>query len=186
VFPVPLEPRIDLAIVAGNAAKAENHAHERCCAEEQEDGDGTWPKRARSRVFVDRTDTYDRPHKENNDRGAPYQKRSEITPGMGWCNRLRGERLGSPRMEHRGVSVCALLIEDGRSHDIRGSALVALIRTELRYGCHSVVPDLATPYDTGLSDENFSSIGSFRANAFAKLKPSDLSSGTRTHTYDWR
>ena len=55
-------------------------------------------------------------------------------------------------MEPGGVSVCSLLIEDGRSHDVRGPALVALIRIQLRYGCHSVVPDLATACDTGLLD----------------------------------
>ena len=67
--------------------------------------------------------------------------------------RLRGKGLGRPRMEPGGVSVCALLIEDGRSHDVRGSALVALIRVQLRYGCHAVVHELATACDTGLLDE---------------------------------
>ena len=51
-----------------------------------------------------------------------------------------------------GVRVCALLIEDGRSHDVRGPALVALIRIQLRYGCHAVVHELATACDTGLFD----------------------------------
>ena len=47
----------------------------------------------------------------------------------------------------------ALLIEDGRSHDVRGTALVALIRIQLRNGCHAIVHELATTAcDTGLLD----------------------------------
>ena len=46
----------------------------------------------------------------------------------------------------------ALLIEDGRSHDVRGTALVALIRIQLRNGCHAIVHELATACDTGLLD----------------------------------
>ena len=48
--------------------------------------------------------------------------------------------------------MCPLLIKDGRSHDVRGSTLVALIRIQLRYGCHAVVLELATACDTGLLD----------------------------------
>ena len=55
-------------------------------------------------------------------------------------------------MELVGISARSLLIEDGRSHDVRGPALVALIRIQLRNGCHAVVPDLATACDTGLLD----------------------------------
>jgi hypothetical protein len=43
MFPVPAESGIDLAIIAGNAAQAENQARERCRAEEEEEGDGTRP-----------------------------------------------------------------------------------------------------------------------------------------------
>jgi hypothetical protein len=46
----------------------------------------------------------------------------------------------------------SLLIQDGGSHDVRGSALVALVKIQLRYGCHSVVPDLATACDTSPFD----------------------------------
>ena len=84
--------------------------------------------------------------------GSPNKKRPEKAPGAGWCDRLRGKGLSRPRMEPGGVCVCALLIEDGRSHDVRGPALVALIRIQLRYGCHAVVHELATACDTGLLD----------------------------------
>src|SRR5271169_7410 len=103
-------------------------------------------------MFIDRADTYDRPHKENSDRRAPYQKRSEITPGTGWRNRLGRKGLGRPRIEPGGVCVCALLIEDGRSHDVRSPTLFAKIRIQLRYGCHAVVLELATACDAGLLD----------------------------------
>jgi hypothetical protein len=54
--------------------------------------------------------------------------------------------------------VCSLLIENGRSHNVRGSALVAIKRIQLRYGCHAVVPEQAISYDTELFDCDFSSI----------------------------
>ena len=83
---------------------------------------------------------------------SPKQKGTSITPRIWRRCRLGGKGLGRPRMEPGGVRVCALLIEDGRSHDIRGPTLVALIRIQLRYGCHAVVPELATACDTGLFD----------------------------------
>ena len=85
--------------------------------------------------------------------GPQTKKRPEKPRTRRWRDRLRGKGLGRPRMESGRVRVCALLIEDGRSHDVRGTALVALIRVQLRNGCHAVVHELATACDTGLFDE---------------------------------
>jgi hypothetical protein len=86
-------------------------------------------------------------------RYSPKQKGASI-PARIWRRcRLRGKGLGRPRMESGGVCVCALLIKNGRSHDVRGSALVALIRVQLRYGCHAVVLELATACAPGSSIE---------------------------------
>ena len=63
---------------------------------------------------------------------SPKQKGAPVPARIWRCRCLRGKGLSRPRMEPGGVSVCSLLIEDGRSHDVRGSALVALIRIQLR------------------------------------------------------
>jgi hypothetical protein len=82
---------------------------------------------------------------------SPKQKRASIPARIWRCCRLGGKGLCRSRMEPGGVSVRSLLIEDRRSHDVRGSALVALIRVQLRYGCHAVVPELATACTPGSS-----------------------------------
>ena len=92
------------------------------------------------------------PEASKEDSEAPEQEWSYIPARIRRRNGLCGIGLACPRIEYAGKGACSLLIEDGGSDDIRGSALVALIRVGLQNGCHCVFPDLATPCDTGLFD----------------------------------
>src|SRR5580692_8134447 len=83
-------------------------------------------------------------------RYPPKQKRATVPARIWRCSGVGRIGLARTRMERTRICAGPLLVEDWSSHDVRGSALVALIRIELRYGCHSAVPDLATPCDTGL------------------------------------
>jgi hypothetical protein len=98
------------------------------------------------------TESSEAPKEGEDRRYSPKQKGASISAWIWRASGLRGKGLGCSRMEPGRVRVCALLIEDGRSHDVRGTALVALIQVQLRNGCHAVVHDLATACDTGLLD----------------------------------
>ena len=152
MLPVPTEARIYLSIVAGYPAKTEDHTCKRNRSEEQESGDIICPQRSRRWMFKNRTETHNRPHQQNEDSWSPKNEGHEITPGAGWRYCLRRKGLARPRTERARIGAGSLFVEDRCSHDVRGSALVALIRIQLRYGCHPVVPDLATACDTGPSD----------------------------------
>ena len=93
-----------------------------------------------------------KPKKAKAHRYSPKQQGLAITSRIRRRSRFCGERLCRSRMEFGGVGVRSLLIEQRRRHDVRRSALVALVWILLRYGCHAVVPDLATACDTGLHD----------------------------------
>jgi len=83
---------------------------------------------------------------------SPKHKRSPVSTRARWCSHLSRVGLARPGIKRSRLSASSLLIEDGGSHDVGRSALVALVKIQLRYGCHSVSPDLATPCDTGPSD----------------------------------
>ena len=152
MLPVPVEARIYLAIVAGYLAKTEGHPCKRDQREEQEDGNGICGQCSCRWMFHKRAETGNCPHKKNEGCWSPENKGTEITPRDGRRGSLGRVGLTRPRIERTGVCACPLLVENGRSHDVRGSALVALVRIQLRYGCHSVVPDLATACDTSPFD----------------------------------
>src|SRR5580658_10473877 len=83
---------------------------------------------------------------------SPKHERSPVPTRVRRRGGLSRVGLARPRIERSRIGASSLLIEDGGSHDVRGSALVAFVKIQLRYGCHSVVLDQATPCDTGPSD----------------------------------
>jgi hypothetical protein len=147
-----MEARIDLAIVAGYLAKTEGHPCKRNQREEQENGDSIWVQCGCRWVFKNRAETDNRPNTKDEECRSPKKKGAEITTRAGWRDCLSRVGLARPGTERAGVVARSLLIHDGGSHDVRGSALVALVKIQLRYGCHSVVPDLATVCDTSPFD----------------------------------
>src|ERR1700691_4767969 len=80
---------------------------------------------------------------------SPKHERSPESTRARRCSHLSRVGLARPRIKRSRISASSLLIEDGGSHDVRGSALVALVKIQLRYGCHCVVPELAAACDTG-------------------------------------
>jgi hypothetical protein len=148
-----MEPGINLSVVAGDPSKIQEHPTNARRTEKQENSDRVSQGCSGLRVIENADKTDEAPKKGKAYWYSPKQERSSV-PARIWRRRcLRRIRLGRPRMESGGVCVCALLIEDGRSHDVRGSALVALIRVQLRYGCHAVVHELATACAPGSSIE---------------------------------
>lgn len=152
VLPVPMEARIDLAIEAGDLAKTEDYPCKRNHREEKENGDSIWAQCGCRWVFENRAETDNRPNTKDEECRSPKNKGAEITSRAGWRDCLSRVGLSRPRTERARISASPLLIEDGCSHDVRGPAVVAFIRIQPRYRCHSVAPDLATACDTGPSD----------------------------------
>ena len=152
MLPVPMEARIDLAIVAGYLAKTEGHPCKRNQREEQENGDSIWVQSGCRWVFKNRAETDNRPNTKDYECRSPQNKGAEITSRAGWRDCLSRVGLARPGTERARIGAGSLLIEDGGRHDVRGPALVTLIRIQLRYRCHSVDSDLATACDTGPSD----------------------------------
>jgi hypothetical protein len=143
--------------VARDPSKTQEHPTNAPGTEKQKNSDSISQARSGLGMIENADKTDEAPKKGKAYWYSPKQKGASIPERIWRRCRLRGKGLGRPRMESGGVCVCALLIKNGRSHDVRGSALVALIRVQLRYGCHAVVRDLATACDTGFLDCDFSS-----------------------------
>ena len=152
MLPVPMEARIDLPVIASDAPKVEDQTNKRKYFKEQKDSSQVQPKHCRFREFENGPETNDCPHRQKENYGSPKHERSPVSARARRCSGLSRVGPARPRTECARIGACSLLIKDGRSHDVRGSALVALVKIQLRYGCHSVVLDLATPCDTGPSD----------------------------------
>jgi len=148
-----MEVRIDLPVIASDAPKVEDQTDKRKHFKDQEDRGQVQPKHCRFREFENGPETNDGPHRQKENHGPQKQERSPVPTTARRRSGLSGIGLARPRTERARIGAGSLLVEDGCSHDVRGPALVALVRIQLRYGCHPVVPDLATAYDTGLSDE---------------------------------
>lgn len=144
---------IDFAIIASNLTEAENHTRKANEAEADKKSNWTLHNPKRAGIASNRAQACGSPENGKENSEAPEEKRTRIPTKNRRLNGLRGEGLGLPGMEPSGIAVCSLLIEDGCYHDVRGTALVTLIRVQLRYGCHAIVPELATACDTGLFDE---------------------------------
>jgi hypothetical protein len=138
--------------VARDPSKTQEHPTNAPGTEKQKNSDSISQARSGLGMIENADKTDEAPKKGKAYWYSPKQKGASIPARIWRCCCLGGKGLGRPRMEPGRVRVCALLIEDGRSHDIRGPALVALIRVLLRYGCHAVVYELATACDTGLFD----------------------------------
>ena len=152
MLPVPIEARIDLLVIASDAPKAEDQTNKRKHFKEQKDSSQVQPKHCRFREFENGPETNDCPHRQKENYGSPKQERSPVPTRARRRSGLSGVGLARPRTERARIGAGSLLVEDGCSHDVRGPALVALIRIQLRYRCHPVAPDLATACDTGPSD----------------------------------
>ena len=69
--PVPMEPRIDFAIVTGDPAKVQDHAPETSNTHKQENGDRAFRGRRGLRVCWHRAGTRETPEEEKEDRKSP-------------------------------------------------------------------------------------------------------------------
>jgi hypothetical protein len=150
VFPVPVEPGIDLTIVASDSTKTQEHPTNARDTEKQQNHDRVSQCDSGLRTIENTDETDEAPKEGKTYWYSPKQKRATVPARIWRCSGEGRIGLASTRMERARICAGPLLVEDRSSHDVRGSALVALIRIELRYGCHSAVPDLATPCDTGL------------------------------------
>ena len=148
-----MEARIDIPVIAGDAPKVEDQTNKRKYFKEQKDSSQVQPKHCRFREFENGPETNDCPHRQKENYGSPKQERSPVPTRAGRRGGLSRVGLACPRIERSRIGASSLLIEDWGSHDVRGSALLAFVKIQLRYGCHSVVLDLATPCDTGPSIE---------------------------------
>ncbi len=160
MLPVPVKLRIDLPVVAGNPTKIHEHTSDKRHAQNQENTNCISNRRRRFRMSKNPTETGKAPEEGKAYWYRPKQERAGVPTRTRRRNRLCSLGLAYPRIKHAGISARSLLVKYGRSHNIRGCTLVALIRVRLQYGCHCVFPDLATPCDTGLFDCDFSPIRS--------------------------
>jgi hypothetical protein len=148
MLPVPMEARIHLPVIASDASKVEDQTNKRKHFKDQEDRGQVQPKHCRFREFENGPETNGGPHRQKENHGSPKQERSPVPTRARRRSGLSGVGLARPRTERARIGAGSLLVEDGCSHDVRGSALVALIRIQLRYRCHSVAltwRQLATP-----------------------------------------
>ena len=152
MLPGPTEARIDLPVIASDTPKVEDQTNKRKYLKEQKDSSQVQPKHCRFREFENGPETNDGPYRQKENHGSPKQEGSPVPTRVGRRGGLSGVGLVRPRIERSRIGTSALLIEHGGSHDIRGPALIALVIIQLRYGCHPVVPDLATACDAGPSD----------------------------------
>lgn len=148
MLPVPPKAWIDFTVVAGNPTKTENHASEKHHPQKQKNRDRVAKAGGGLRMVQNPSEAGETPKENEAYWYSPKQKGAPVPARIRRGRCLGGKGLSCSRMEPGGVIVCSLLIEDWRSHDVRGSALVALIGV-LRKGCHRVIPDQATACDTG-------------------------------------
>jgi len=131
MLPVPPKAWIDFAVVAGNSTKSQNHASEKHHPQKQKNRDRAAKAGGGLRMVQNPSEAGETPKQNEAYWYSPKQKGAPVPARIWRSSRLRGKGLSGPRMESGRVSVCSLLIEDVRSHDVRGTALVALIRIHL-------------------------------------------------------
>lgn len=179
-----MEVRIDLSVIAGNPAKTQEHPSKANHAEKQQNCNRVGQCCGGFRVLKNSAEAGEAPEDRKADWHSPKHEWSSVSMRVGRCSHLSRIGLARPETEPARMGAGSLLVEDGCSHDVRGSALVALVRVQLRYKCHSVVPDLATACNIGLSDRNFSPIRSNKATMPVGLRHGARLCDRQTHTDD--
>lgn len=141
MLPFPIELRINVTIVASYLSKIQDQPPKTNESQKQKKVDCTSLDRCGLMVFMDCAESGVSPDKENQYRECPKKKRPGISPRTGRRRCLCRMGLANAPMQNAGIAARSLLIDEWDGHNIRGSALIALIRNPLQYSCHLVVPE---------------------------------------------
>jgi hypothetical protein len=132
VLPIPMQSRVDIAIVARDSAKIGHQPRKTSQTQDQEEGCLFCSSRHDIGTFQNCAKACVTPKEKEDDRHGPEEKRPDVAPSARGYRSLCGISLAASPSDRSRVGKRSLLIQKRHRDNIRGPALIALIWVLLR------------------------------------------------------